>query len=55
MATNAAFRNFLQDQVVGLNAETAHEVVDEHDINTLKRLSDLTCNGVKDLANLICK
>ena len=26
MATNAAYRNFLQDQVIGLNAETAREV-----------------------------
>ena len=55
MATNAAFRNFLQDQVVGLNAETAREVVDVHDINTVKRLADLTRDSIKDLANLIRK
>ena len=53
MATNAAFRNFLQDPVIGLNAETAREVVDEHGINTMKRLADLTREGVKDLADLI--
>ena len=55
MATNAAFRSFLQDQVVGLNAEMAREVVDVHGINTMKRLADLTRDGIKDLANLICK
>ena len=55
MATNAAFRNFLQDQVVGLNAETAREVVDVHGINTTKRLADLSRDAIKDLANLIRK
>ena len=55
MATNAAFRNFLQDPVIGLNAESAREVVDEHGINTMKRLADLALDGVKDLASLICK
>ena len=55
MATNITFRNFLQDQVVGLNAETAREVVDVHGINTMKRLADLTRAGIKDLANLIRK
>ena len=55
MATNAALRNFLQDPVIGLNAETAREVVDEHGINTMKRMTDLTLEGVKDLANLIRK
>ena len=55
MATNAAFRKFLQDQVVGLNAETAREVEDVHGINAMKRLADLTRAGVKDLANLIRK
>ena len=55
MATNATFRNFLQDPVISLNAETAREVVDEHGINTMKWLADLTREGVKDLANLIRK
>ena len=55
MATNAAFCNFLQDPVIGLNAESAREVVDEHGINTMKRLTDLTLDGVKDLASLIRK
>ena len=55
MATNVAFRNFLQDPVIGLNAETAREVVDEHGINTMKRLADLTREGGKDLASLIRK
>ena len=35
MATNAAFSNFLQDPAIGLNAEMAREVVDEHGINSL--------------------
>ena len=55
MATNAAFRNFLQDPVVGLNAETAREVVDKHGINTMKRLANLTHQGVMDPASLIHK
>ena len=55
MATNATFRNFLQDPVVGLNAETARKVVDEHGINTMKRLADLIREGVKNLASLIHK
>ena len=55
MATNAAFRNFLQDQVVGLNTETVREVVDVHGINTMKMLADLSRDGIKDLANLIRK
>ena len=55
MATNAAFCNFLQDSVIGLKAKTAREVVDEHGINTMKRLADLTREGDKDLASLIRK
>ena len=38
MATNAAFRNFLQDQVVGLNTKTAREVVDVHGINRISAI-----------------
>ena len=55
MATNAAFRNILQDQIIGLNNETAREVVDAHGINTMKRLTDLTHQAVTDLASLIRK
>ena len=55
MATNAAYHNFLQDQVIGLNAETACEVVDVHGINTMKRLADLNRGDINDLANLIRK
>ena len=55
MATNAAFCNFLHDPVIGLNAESAREVVDEHGINTMKRLADLTLDGIKDLASLVRK
>ena len=55
MATNAAFRNFLQDPVIGLNAESAREVVDEHGINTMKRLADLNLDSIKYLASLIRK
>ena len=55
MVTNAAYRNFLQDQVIGLNAETAREVVDVHGINTMKRLADLNRDDINDLANLIRK
>ena len=55
MATNAAYRNFLQDRVIGLNAETAPEVVDMHGINTMKRLSDLNRVDINELAQLIRK
>ena len=55
MATNADFCAFLQDPVIGLNAESARKVVDEHGINTMKRLADLTLARVKDLASLIRK
>ena len=55
MATNAAFRVFFQDQVIGLNEETAREVVLEHGINTMKGLADLTHQAVMDLASLIRK
>ena len=55
MATNAAFRIFLQDLAIGLNAGSAREVVDEHGINTMKRLANLNLDGVKDLASLIRK
>ena len=55
MATNAAFRVFFQDEVIGLNEKTAREVVLEHGINTMKRLADLTHQAVMDLASLIRK
>ena len=55
MATNAAFRIFLQDPVIGLNTGSAREVVDEYGINTMKRLANLNLDGVKDLASLIRK
>ena len=55
MATNAAYRNFLQDNVIGLNAETAREVVDVHGIDTMKKLADLTRQDVAELAQVIRK
>ena len=55
MATNAAFRVFFQDDVIGLNAETAREVVVEHGINTMKKLADMTHQTVTDLDSLIRK
>ena len=55
MATNAAYRNFLQDQVIGLNVESSRELVDVHGINIMKRLSDLNRVDINELAQLIRK
>ena len=55
MATDAAYRNFLQDIVIGLNAETAREVVNVHGINTMKKLADLTRLDINELAQVIRK
>ena len=55
MATNAAFRAFFQNEVIGLNEETAREIVLQHGINTMKVLASLTHQGVMDLASLIRK
>ena len=55
MATNAAFRAFFQHEVIGLNEETAREIVVQHGINTMKVLAGLTHQGVMELASLIRK
>ena len=55
MATDAAYRNFLQDIVIGLSAETAREVVNVHGINTMKKLADFTRQDINELAQVIGK
>ena len=51
--TNAAFRTMLMHQVIGLNQESAHEIVDNNGMNTKKRFADLKPQRVVDLAKLV--